>query len=329
MTLPQQYTITTPYIVGPVHCYSAMLGGDLVLFDCGPPTMECRQFLKKNIDLARVRHVIITHGHIDHWGQALWLAEQGITVYLPFADHLKISRQKQRQQEVLALLDEAGFSAELMAQFNKICKEDVLYPAFPPGYRIVEYDLPKKLGITAHSCPGHSVSDLVFAGDGWIISGDTLLEGVFQSPLLDVDLQKGGRFQNYLHWCETIVTLAQLEGNTICPGHRDTPQGVCQTIIQYIRTLLYRTRRFLPYRHENDLMRQIEYALVGRIKGPFHIYLKASEIIFIKDLLANPRDRAKMECLCVAISKKHLQSGPNQGSWQLFLPSQHLYSLWS
>ncbi len=289
MTLPQQYTIPTPYIVGPVHCYSAVLDGELVLFDCGPPTRECRQFLQKNIDLARVRHVIITHGHIDHWGQALWLAEQGITVYLPFADHLKISQHKRRQREVLALLDEAGFANDLMTQFDKICREDVLYSSFPPGYRIVEHDLPQNLGIAVHPCPGHSVSDLVFQGDDWIISGDTLLEGVFQSPLLDVDLEKGGRFQNYLRWCDTIVTLAGLEGNTICPGHRNTPQSVCQTLVEYIQTLLYRTGRFLPHRHESDFMRQIEYALVGRIKGPFHIYLKASEIIFIKDLLANPQ----------------------------------------
>ena len=70
---PFQHTINTPYIAGPVHCYTAELGGDLVLFDTGPPTAEAEQYLRDNIDLRRLKHVIITHCHIDHYGQAAWL----------------------------------------------------------------------------------------------------------------------------------------------------------------------------------------------------------------------------------------------------------------
>ncbi len=285
---PQQYTVPTPYVIGAVHFYSAMLEGEFVLFDCGPPTQECRQFIKKNIDLARVHHVLITHGHVDHWGQALWLAEQGATVYLPLADHLKICNYKRRRKEVLELLSEVGFSPQLIDQFKDIWNKDVMYPSFPAGYKIAEYDLPQHLGITVHSCPGHSVSDLVFAGNGWLVSGDTLLSGVFQSPLLDINVEKGGRFQNYRHWCKTLITLEKLEGNSVCPGHRNPPGSIRKTLIEYLQTLFYRTRRFLPYRHETDLMHQIERALAGRIKGPFHIYLKASELIFIKDFLTEP-----------------------------------------
>ncbi len=288
MNLPRQHTVATPYIVGPVHFYSGKLGGDLVLFDCGPPTSRCRHFLKQNIELSRLRHVIVTHGHVDHWGQALWLAEQGVTVYLPYADHLRIVHNTRRKKELLALLDDAGLSFSLRQQFAKISKEDVMYSSFPPGYRIVEEDLPKHLGIKVHSCPGHSMSDLVFEGDDWLISGDTLLDGIFQSPLLDVDLERGGRFHNYQAWCRTFTKLLKLEGKTVCPGHRDRPKSIRKTLLEYVNTLLYRVHCFLPYQEENDFMKIIDQILAGRIKGLFHIYLKVSELIFIKDFLNNP-----------------------------------------
>lgn len=37
---------------------------------------------------------------------------------------------------------------------------------------------------------------LVYVGDEWAVTGDTLLKGIFQTPLLDVDLIHGGRFNN-------------------------------------------------------------------------------------------------------------------------------------
>jgi hydroxyacylglutathione hydrolase len=68
-----QHTINTPYMVGPVHCYSGVLAGELVLFDTGPPTPDAERYLRDHIDLKKLRHVIITHGHIDHYGLAFWL----------------------------------------------------------------------------------------------------------------------------------------------------------------------------------------------------------------------------------------------------------------
>lgn len=296
MNTPRQHTIATPYIVGPVHFYSATLGGDLVLFDCGPPTRECRNSLKQQLDLPKLRHVILTHGHVDHWGQALWLAEQGINVYIPFNDHLKICHHDRRQKEMLALLEEADFPPSLLRHFARMCREEMLYPSFPPGYKIVEQDLPPHLGLTVHPCPGHSTSDLVFEGDGWLISGDTLLAGIFQTPLLDVDLKKGGRFLNYNAWCASLVKLAKLEGRRICPGHRESPGGVRSTLLEYLQTLFYRVSRFLPHQGESNFLEVIKRALDGRIKGPFHIYLKASEIVFIKDFLNDP-DRLRQSLI--------------------------------
>ncbi len=68
-----------------MHCYSIELAGELVLFDTGPPTAEARAYLQRALPLKRLRHVIVTHCHIDHYGLAAWLErEYGATVYLPY-----------------------------------------------------------------------------------------------------------------------------------------------------------------------------------------------------------------------------------------------------
>ena len=59
------------------------------------------------------------------------------------------------------------------------------FPPFPENYLVAEHDLPERLGIEVLACPGHSQSDLVYAGADWAVTGDTLLKGIFQSPLLD------------------------------------------------------------------------------------------------------------------------------------------------
>lgn len=100
--LPQQHTLDTPYMVGPVHCYSATIAGEEVLFDTGPPAAEARAYLRRHLDLSRLRHVIISHCHIDHYGLAHWLEQNTeATIYLPFRDSLKIERYEKRLQMLL------------------------------------------------------------------------------------------------------------------------------------------------------------------------------------------------------------------------------------
>ena len=83
----KQHTIDTPYMVGPVHCYTVKIKGELVLFDTGPPTDKARRYLREHVDLRSLQHVIITHCHIDHYGLASWLEkETEATVYLPYRD---------------------------------------------------------------------------------------------------------------------------------------------------------------------------------------------------------------------------------------------------
>ncbi len=287
--IPTQHTVNTPYMVGPVHCYSGEQGGDLVLFDTGPPTEECRRFLQENIDLDRLKHVLITHCHIDHYGQVAWLNENsGATIYLPAKDCEKIRSHAKRMEEMYNLLSSLGFSEESLEELRRIFESGALFPPFPREYCAVETSLPEHLGIEIVSCPGHSQSDLVYVGEQWAITGDTLLRGVFQSPLLDVDLTTGRRFRNYEIYTETLKKLAALRGKTILPGHRKRLVSIDETLVFYISKMLSRAKQFLPYRDEENLLVTIDKMLGSRVNDVFHMYLKASEIVFMKDFLQQP-----------------------------------------
>lgn len=285
----RQHTVSTPYMVGPVHFYTAELGGELVLFDTGPPTMETEQYLRENIDLAALRHIVVTHAHIDHYGQAWWLQENSdAALYLPTRDCMKISQHSRRMDGMYQLLLRCGFDTQYLDGLKKIFDSGVLFPPFPQKFLVAEKDIPAHLGINVLPCPGHSQSDVVYYGEDWAVTGDTLLRGIFQCPLLDLDLEASDRFKNYEAYCTTLTKLAGLEGKKVLPGHRQEIPGIKVTLRFYISKLLLRAQQLQTYKNEENLMVLIDKLLEGRMQDVFHMYLKASEIIFMKDFLRQP-----------------------------------------
>jgi 2,4-dienoyl-CoA reductase (NADPH2) len=291
---PTQHTLPTPYPVGPVHCYSIEINGEPILFDTGPPTEETKQYLKKHIALPRLQHVLITHCHIDHYGLAAWLEQKyGCTIYLPYRDSLKIDNHSKRLDGMLKVLEEVGFEKQFLAEFRADMDNDSVFPEFPKDYKIAEQELPAELDIETLACPGHSQSDLVYVGNDWAVTGDTMLREIFQSPLLDIDLLTGKRFRNYDAYCQTITKLASLRDRTILPGHREFIHGVDYNICYYTGKLLERARRSRQFPLEMSPPEVVEKLFGESLQDPFLKYLKVSEIVFIRDFLAAP-DKLKV-----------------------------------
>ncbi len=286
--IPAQHTIETPYMVGPVHCYTLDLGDELILFDTGPPTEAGRDFLRTHLDLSRLSQIIVTHCHIDHYGQAAWLAQNcDAQIYLPRLDILKHRQSDRRLTIMFSLLADLGFDQRFLGKLRERFTRSLLPILFPAHYKVAEEDLPPRLGIEVIGCPGHSQSDLVYSGNGWAVTGDTLLRGVFQSPLLDADLETGARFKNYQAYCASIVKLAGLRSKKILPGHRQHLESVNQTLLFYLSKMLRRIDYLLPHLSNRSVAEVID-ELFPRMTDTFHIYLKASEIVFMKDFLSRP-----------------------------------------
>lgn len=286
----EQHTIETPYMVGPVHCYTATSkNGELILFDTGPPTERARDYLRKNLDLASLNYIFITHCHIDHYGLLSWLQEQtDVEVFIPYRDGLKILSHEDRLHEMYRLLAELGFTGGYLRDLHGALSDGRVFPPFPKKFNIVEDDMPPELGIGYYSCPGHSQSDTVFYSDSWAVTGDVLLRGVFQSPLLDVDLETGERFNNYAAYCSSIKKLAKLRTRQIYPAHRKEIDSVDDSITFYVSKMLGRAKQLQNFVDATNIFEVIHRLFGKSLEDPFHIYLKASEVVFMLDFLRKP-----------------------------------------
>lgn len=286
----RQHTVQTPYIVGEVHFYSIELDGGLALFDTGPPTPEGEACLRDEIDLKRLKHVCITHCHVDHYGLANFILQQSdAVIYIPRSDAIKFERHAERMARMVELLGGYGFGADFAAQLRESFERNKVFPAIPERFRIVEEcDELAGLGISYLPCPGHSQSDLVYLVDGSVVTGDILLRNIFQAPLLDIDLNSfTGRFRNYAAYCSSLLNLAQLRGKSIMPGHRRSVESVDDALLFYVRTLLERVVQLLPFRGL-ALNNIVEQLFKGKLVDPFFVYLKVSEIVFMLDFLDDP-----------------------------------------
>jgi glyoxylase-like metal-dependent hydrolase (beta-lactamase superfamily II) len=295
----RQHTVDTPYMVGPVHFYTTEIDGELILIDTGPPTDRAKKYLQENVDLQRLKYIFITHCHIDHYGLAHWLEEQtDAQIFLPYRDGLKIISHNERLQDMYGLLNDLGFSGDYLEKLHLSLSDGKIFPSAPEKFKLVEDDMPMHLGIQYHSCPGHSQSDLVYYNDEWAVTGDTLLRGVFQSPLLDVDLETGERFSNYRAYCTTLVRLASLRQKLICPGHRKKVESVDTALVFYISRMLDRAAQLQRFADENNIAAIITELFGKELTEPFLIYLKASEILFMQDFLAQPQNlKATLETI--------------------------------
>jgi len=314
----RQHTIDTIYHVGAVHCYSGELGGELVLFDTGPPTRKARECLRREVNLARLKHVVVTHCHIDHCGLISWLTQEtGATLYLPYRDILKFVRHEERLAKMGEQLLKVGFDHKFLEDFRREMDEGEVFPRLPERFQTVESGLPGHLGLEIIACPGHSQSDLVLAGPDWAVTGDVLLRGIFQVPLLDIDLETGRRFNNYRAYCTTLGKLAALRGRQVLPGHRGSITSIDESILFYVGKLLDRAAQLKRFAKLDDVAHIVDQLFGAGQSEPFFYYLKASEIIFMRDFLSDPdqlRTALEQIGLFEPVAAKFLQTACTRAS---------------
>ncbi len=288
--IPQQHTFETPYLVGAVHCYSMEINDELILFDSGPPLESAKQYLQQNLPLERLKHVVMTHCHIEHYGLADWLSkETDATIYVPYRDHIRISRHHENMQHIYTMLADIGFSSAFLAKFQKeIDTPGLIYPDPPVNYKIIQAELPPELGIEFIPCPGHSQSDLALCRENWAITGDIMLRNIFQTPLLEWDFHTNERFHNYSAYCHSLANMASLRGKTILPGHRFNIDSVGSCLLFYLNKLLDRASLLIDFPVTAKTADILDKIIGINTDFAFASYAKASEIIFLRDFLAEP-----------------------------------------
>ncbi len=302
-----QHTVSTPYKVGDVHIYSTTFQDEVILFDVGPDTVEAQEWLRNSIDLSRLSNVFITHCHVDHFGGLCFIEQEtDATIHLPGCDVMKYLRWQMREEKMHMLFQELGFSGKILDELHTLFRHRGAYPRLPECFSIVEESMPE-LGISFVNCPGHTQADIVYYTDDWAVTGDTIFSDLFQTPSFDVDMVTGERYKNYHGYCQSLVNLYALREKTFCPAHKGEVRDVDAALLFYVSKILRRAKRIRAYDLSMSVADIISDVFGNTSIDPFHVYLKISEILFLRDFIEEPerlRSSLKKTGLYAEISDK-------------------------
>jgi glyoxylase-like metal-dependent hydrolase (beta-lactamase superfamily II) len=222
---------------GPVNAYLVEEEDGVLLFDAGLGTEPARAALAEGFARAgrrfeEVNRIVLSHGHIDHFGSAAWIQEQAgraIPVFIHPADADKVLksgmewpallRQNSRYLSMLGVpmpvLEEAAAVLSVNPNFGKRLAE-----TFPlqPGDRFPC----RHVSLEVLHMPGHTpgLCCLYASEHRLLFSGDHFLERVSPNPLMD--LRPDGtpsHFKPLLSYFQSLDRLRTLDISLVLPGH--------------------------------------------------------------------------------------------------------------
>lgn len=250
MKAPVRIELPVPFAVKTVNAW-LFDGDEPALVDCGIGTSLAYTMLldavrAAGVDAAALR-LYITHGHVDHAGNAHRLHDDfGVTLHAPHAEAPLIetfrAEHAHRNDEFADALRAHGVPEPDVRRLRAAADaqdhwlEDAhIAQDVRDGDRVVLGDLDAK----AVRTPGHTPGSTCFllTEDNDLVSGDTLLETITSNAVELRDADKG-RFRQYVH---TLEALRRFVGADCLPGHR-TPFRLTDDLLDH-HLGLHRQRR--------------------------------------------------------------------------------------
>lgn len=210
--------------------------GRFTLFDTGVGTADGitalrGQAAEQGLDLRRLSRIIVSHGHVDHFGNAQLLAEEsGAPVHVHALDRAKVLGRERFPdllrrhrgfferlgvpRETLDLMQAASERSALKVRY---LDEHRLVPlAEGDGFRFRHFE-GRVLHLPGHT-PGlvglHAERERLFFAD------DHLLVAVSPNPVIDFCQGEGaGKFRALSRYLESATRVRELELDGVLPGH--------------------------------------------------------------------------------------------------------------
>ena len=223
--------LPTPFPVGPVNVY-LVREPEAVLVDTGPGMQETLDVLEKllgeaGLRVEQLRKIVVTHGHVDHYGLARALAGRSAApIYASRRDGLYFSHhQEQLVGFQSSMLEQAGTPEEA---------QRVMHERFTAmrglGEPLEKYQPIEKLGplpcgpveFQAVATPGHTPGSFCFfePTQRVLLSSDTVLQHITPNPMLSLDRTSPRlRFPALGAYLESLQKIRQLNPAIIYTGH--------------------------------------------------------------------------------------------------------------
>jgi glyoxylase-like metal-dependent hydrolase (beta-lactamase superfamily II) len=227
-----------PQAGGPVNVYLVEeRDGGVLMFDSGLGTPEAEAALAEGFDgmgrrFDEVTRIVLSHGHVDHYGAARTVMERAgraIPVLAHRADIPKIAesgwRWRDRLPLYLAYLAKLGVPKELVSVVGReagrgfgMARRVAEVTPLEPGALLHG----KHVALEVHHMPGHT-SGLLCLYDRrhrLLFSGDHLLEKVSPNPIIELGpAGEEGAFRPLIAYLESIERVEAMEVDLVLPGH--------------------------------------------------------------------------------------------------------------
>jgi glyoxylase-like metal-dependent hydrolase (beta-lactamase superfamily II) len=219
--------VPLPFGLESANCW-LFPGSAPALVDCGIGTPEAYAALRQGlhdagVDPARLR-LLVTHGHVDHAGNAARLRrEHGVRLSAPReeAPFIETFRRdaEERNARFLDALLRHGVPVEVASAIGGRSQGIDLHLEDTPieapvrdGERVVLGDTEARVVLA----PGHTPGSILLETESnQLVSGDTLLEHI-TSNAIELKDDDRGRYRQYLR---TLDGLRRHVGREVLPGH--------------------------------------------------------------------------------------------------------------
>ena len=222
---------------GSTNAYLIELEQGLLLFDAVVATPPAEAALADAVSragrrLADIGRIVLSHGHVDHYGGARGVAEragQSIPVFAHPDDVAKVAESgwpwKQRKVQYVSYLARLGVPQELAtAAVDRIGLTFSLGKRVPRVQTIDAGEVirAKHLELEVLHLPGHTPGCIALHDrrSGLFLGGDQLLEKVSPNPLIELTLDGAdGHFKPLVAHLRSTERMRALGVSLVLPGH--------------------------------------------------------------------------------------------------------------
>ncbi len=222
---------------GPVNLYVIEAdGGGLVLFDAGlgsPPAEAALQagFERLGFRFEEVRRIVVSHGHVDHFGAARWIQERNggeVPVFAHPRDVLKMDERGPRLRDQHHLYGahffKLGVPMEVMVAMAASGEGSYRLARRIPGVQPIEAGAVvegRALRFEVIEMPGHTPGLICLwaPSHGVLLPADHLLEKVSPNPIIELDAEGRQVHRPLASYLESVVRTRAMEIGLVLPGH--------------------------------------------------------------------------------------------------------------